>query len=171
MTVGYTVKMVDMEKQKREQLKATNKKALRDFAVEERYQAGIVLSGSEIKSIREGRVNLRDSYVMMENGEVFVYGMHISPYKQASHFGHEPKRIRKLLLTKEEIKRLTGKINEKGYTLVPLKLYIKNGWAKVELGLAKGKKQYDKRRDIAKKEADREMARVTKKKFTYGRSD
>ncbi|MBN2168101.1 MAG: SsrA-binding protein SmpB [Actinobacteria bacterium] len=151
-----------------ELVKATNKKAFRDYAIEERYQAGIVLMGSEIKSIREGRVNLRDSYALVENGELFVYGMHISPYKQASQFGHEPTRTRKLLLTRDEIKRLTGKITEKGYTLVPLKLYIKNGWAKVELGLAKGKRQYDKRQDMAKKEAQREMARVSKRKFGNG---
>ncbi|MBN1288268.1 MAG: SsrA-binding protein SmpB [Actinobacteria bacterium] len=151
-----------------EQVKATNKKAFRDYEIEERYQAGMVLLGSEIKSIREGRVNLRDSYVVMENGELFVYGMHISPYKQASNFGHEPTRTRKLLLTRDEIKRLTGKITEKGYTLIPLKLYIKNGWAKVEIGLGRGKRKYDKRQDMAKKEAQREMERVSKRKFSYG---
>lgn len=147
-----------------EQVKATNRKALRDYNIEERMDAGIVLLGSEIKSIRAGRVNLRDSYAQIENGEVFVYQMHISPYMQVTHFGHDPIRVRKLLLTKDEIKRMTGKILEKGYTLVPLKLYIKDGWAKVELGLARGKKQYDKRRDIAKREADLEMARATRRK-------
>lgn len=154
-----------------EQVKATNRKALRDYNIEERMDAGIVLLGSEIKSIREGRVNLRDSYALIENGEVFVHQMHISPYMQATHFGHEPTRVRKLLLTRDEIKRMTGKILEKGYTLVPLKLYIKDGWAKVELGLARGKKQYDKRRDIARKEAELEMARAVRRREKDYRGD
>lgn len=146
------------------QVKATNRKAFRDFEVEEKFEAGIVLTGSEIKSIREGRVNLRDSYATIEGGEAFVYNMNISPYMQASYFGHEPTRTRKLLLHKDEIKRLIGKINERGYTLVPLRLYLKSGLAKVELGLARGRRKYDKRREIAQRDAEREMARAVLRK-------
>ncbi|MCG2794557.1 MAG: SsrA-binding protein SmpB [Actinomycetia bacterium] len=146
------------------QVKATNRKALRDYHIEETMEAGMVLMGSEIKSIRGGRANLRDSYATVEGGEVFLYNMHISPYEQASRFGHEPTRVRKLLLHREQIKRLTGKIIEKGYTLIPIKLYIKNGMAKLELGLAKGKRQYDKRREIARRDAEREMARAVRRK-------
>ena len=148
------------------QIKATNRKALRDYVIEEKIEVGMVLLGSEIKSIRAGRANLRDSYAAIEGGEVFVYGMHISPYEQASYFGHEPTRPRKLLLHKDEIKRFIGKITEKGYTLVPLKLYIKDGKAKLELGLAHGRRKYDKRRQIAEREAAREMSRAVR----YGRS-
>lgn len=146
------------------QVKATNRKAFRDFEVEEKFEAGIVLTGSEIKSIREGRVNLRDSYATIEGGEAFVYDMNISPYMQASYFGHEPTRTRKLLMHKDEIKRLIGKINERGYTLVPLRLYLKSGLAKVELGLARGRRKYDKRREIAQRDAEREMARALLRK-------
>lgn len=146
------------------QVKATNRKALRDYHIEETMEAGIVLMGSEIKSIRGGRANLRDAYATVEGGEVFLYNMHISSYEQASQFGHEPTRVRKLLLHKEQIKRLTGKMIEKGYTLVPIKLYIKNGRAKLEMGLAKGKRQYDKRRELARKDAEREMERAMRRK-------
>lgn len=142
------------------QVKATNRKALRDYQIEEKYEVGIVLRGSEIKSIRAGRANLRDSYATVDGGEVFLYDMNISPYPQAGHFGHDPTRVRKLLLHKDEIKRLTGKILQKGYTLVPLRVYLKDGKAKVELGLARGKRQYDKRRDIARRDAEREMDRA-----------
>ncbi len=146
------------------QVKATNRKALRDYHIEETMEAGIVLMGSEIKSIRGGRANLRDAYATVEGGEVFLYNMHISPYAQASQFGHEPRRVRKLLLHRDQIKRLTGKMVEKGYTLVPIKLYIKNGRAKLEMGLAKGKRQYDKRRELARKDAEREMERAIRRK-------
>jgi SsrA-binding protein len=149
------------------QTKATNRKALRDYVIEEKMEVGMVLLGSEIKSIRAGRANLRDSFAAVEGGEVFVYGMHISPYVQASYFGHEPTRPRKLLLHRDQIKRLIGKISERGYTLVPLKLYIKDGKAKLELGLAHGRRKYDKRRQIADREAEREMSRAVR----YGRSD
>jgi len=145
-------------------VKATNRKALRDYHIEETMEAGIVLMGSEIKSIRGGRANLRDAYATVEGGEVFLYNMHISPYAQASQFGHEPTRVRKLLLHKDQIKRLTGKMVEKGYTLVPIKLYISNGRAKLEMGLAKGKRQYDKRRELARKDAEREMERAMRRK-------
>lgn len=151
------------------QIKATNRKALRDYDIEERIEAGIVLVGSEIKSIRDGRVSLRDSYATVEGGEVFVKDIHISPYPNAAWFGHEERRPRKLLLHRDEIKRLVGKLDEKGYTLVPLRVYIKDGRAKVELGLARGRKKYDKRREIAKREADRQMERALawKKKPKY----
>lgn len=146
------------------QVKATNRKALRDYDIEEKVEAGLVLTGSEIKSIREGRANLRDAYAAVEGGEVWLYDMNVSPYMQASHFGHEPLRPRKLLLHKDQIKRLTGRITEKGFTLVPTKLYIKDGRAKVELGLARGKRQYDKRREIARRDAEREMDRAIRNK-------
>jgi SsrA-binding protein len=158
--------MVENRDDDRIQTKATNRKALRDYVIEEKMEVGMVLLGSEIKSIRAGRANLRDSYAAIEGGEVFVYGMHISPYEQASYFGHEPTRPRKLLLHKDEIKRFIGKITEKGYTLVPLKLYIKEGKAKLELGLAHGRRKYDKRRQIAEREAARDMSRAVR----YGRS-
>jgi SsrA-binding protein len=143
-------------------LKATNRKALRDYEIEEKLEAGIVLVGSEIKSIREGRASLREAYADVDGGEVWLHDMNISPYVQASHFGHDPTRARKLLLHKDEIKRLTGRITERGYTLVPVRLYIKDGKAKVELGLARGKRQYDKRREIARKDADREIERAVR---------
>lgn len=145
-------------------VKATNRKALRDYNVEERMEAGIALAGSEIKSIREGKASLRDSYATVEGGEVFLHDMHVSPYVKAAHFGHDPTRSRKLLLHKDEIKRLAGKVNERGYTLVPLKLYIRDGIAKVELGLARGRRQYDKRREIARRDAQREMERAIRNK-------
>jgi len=146
------------------QVKTTNRKALRDYDIEEKLEAGIVLLGSEIKSIRAGGANLRESYATIEGEEAFLFGMNISPYPQAGQFGHEPTRTRKLLLHKDQIKRWIGKINEKGYTLVPLKLYIKDGRAKVEIGLARGRRKYDKRREIAERDAEREMARVTRRR-------
>ena len=146
-------------------VKATNRKGLRDFFVEEKLEAGLVLTGSEIKSIRGGRASLLDSYATIEGGEAFVHGMHIPPYVQAGHFGHEPDRVRKLLLHKEEIKRLVGKIAERGYTLVPLRLYLKDGKAKVELGLARGRRQYDKRREMAERDAEREMGRAQRRRL------
>lgn len=146
------------------QVKATNRKALRDFEIEERIEAGLVLTGSEIKSIRAGRVSLVEAYATIEGGEAFLYGMNVSPYVQASYLGHEPTRTRKLLLHKDQIKRMTGKISEKGYTLVPLRLYLKSGKAKVELGLAHGRRKYDKRRELAERDANREMARAQRRK-------
>ena len=150
------------------QVKATNRKALRDYEVEEKIEAGIVLVGSEIKSIRAGRASMRDAYASVEGGELWLFEMNISPYAQASHFGHEPTRTRKLLLHKDQIKRLTGRITEKGYTLVPLRLYIKDGKAKVELGLARGKRKYDKRHVIARRDADREMERAIRERGRGG---
>lgn len=139
---------------------ADNRKARHDYFVEDTIEAGLVLTGTEVKSLRLGRANLRDSHASIEKGEAFLYNVHISPYEQANRFNHEPLRVRKLLLHKDEIRRLTGKVREKGYTLVPLKLYFKKGRAKVELALAKGKKAYDKRHDVAERDARREMERA-----------
>ncbi len=150
------------------QVKATNRKALRDYDIEEKMEAGLVLMGSEIKSIRDGGANLRDAYATVEGGEVWLYDMNVAPYMQASYFGHEQRRPRKLLLHKDEIKRLTGRITERGYTLVPVRLYIRDGKAKVELGLARGKRQYDKRHDLARRDAEREMDRAMRHKGRSG---
>lgn len=141
---------------------AQNKKASHDYFIEETYEAGIVLQGTEIKSIRAGRVNLRDSFARVEKGEVFVYGMHISPYEQGNRYNHDPLRPRKILLHKKEIDRLAGVTKEKGYALIPLKIYIKNGYAKVLLGVARGKKNYDKRESLKRREAAREIERAFK---------
>ncbi|BBW98651.1 MULTISPECIES: SsrA-binding protein SmpB [Geobacillus] len=139
---------------------AQNKKAYHDYFIEETYEAGLVLQGTEIKSIRNGRVNLKDSFAKVEKGEVFLHNMHISPYEQGNRYNHDPLRTRKLLLNRREINKLIGYTKEQGYTLVPLKLYIKNGFAKVELGVAKGKKKFDKREDMKRKEAQREIERA-----------
>ncbi|WP_077214722.1 SsrA-binding protein SmpB [Bacillus dakarensis] len=139
---------------------AQNKKAYHDYFVEDTYESGIVLQGTEIKAIRAGRVNLKDSYAQIKGGEVFLVGMHISPYEQGNRYNHDPERTRKLLLHKKEIDKLTGETKVTGYSLVPLKLYLKNGYAKVLLGLAKGKKNYDKREALKQKEAKRDIERA-----------
>ncbi|HLO12844.1 MAG TPA: SsrA-binding protein SmpB [Pseudoneobacillus sp.] len=139
---------------------AQNKKAYHDFFIEETYETGIVLQGTEIKSIRAGKVNLKDSYARIQNGEAWLYSMHVSPYEQGNRYNHDPLRPRKLLLHKKEISKLIGETKEAGFALVPLKIYLKNGFAKVLLGLAKGKKNYDKREDLKKKEAKREIERA-----------
>ena len=140
----------------------TNRKARYDYHVEETYEAGIALLGSEVKSIREGRANLRDSYAAFRGGELFLYNCHVSPYAQASRFNADPLRPRKLLMRREEIQRLVGKVEEKGLTLVPLSLYLRGRLVKVGLALARGKKQYDRREDIKRREAEREMARAVR---------
>ena len=142
-----------------------NKKAKHDYFIDDIMEAGIVLLGTEVKSIREGRVNLKDSYAKIKDGEVFLYGCHISPYPHASYNNHEPERVRKLLLHKREIKRLIGKTKEKGYSLIPLRLYFRGGKVKVELALARGKKKYDKREAIKRREEARELKRIMRKKF------
>ncbi len=147
----------DMEK-----LIATNKKAYHDYFVEDTYEAGVVLVGCEVKSLRAGGVNLRDSFVIIKNGEVFVIGMHISPYKMGSYFNPDPRRTRKLLLNRCEINKLRGKVEQKGYTLVPLKIYFKDSLVKIELGLCKGKELHDKRAAIKEKENKRNIDRVMK---------
>ncbi|MGG3737403.1 SsrA-binding protein SmpB [Aeribacillus pallidus] len=143
---------------------AQNKKAHHDYFIEETYEAGIVLQGTEIKSIRAGRVNLKDAFAKIQKGEVFLHNMHISPYEQGNRYNHDPLRTRKLLLHRKEINKLIGETKEKGYSLVPLKLYIKDGYAKVLIGLAKGKKKYDKREDLKKKAAQREIEKAFKER-------
>lgn len=139
---------------------ATNRKAYHDFFIEETHEAGIALLGSEIKSIRAGRVNLKGSYAQVRGGELWLIDAHIAPYEQAARQGHGPKRPRKLLLHRRQINRLQGEVQEKGYTIVPLRLYLKNNRAKVEIALVRGKKLYDKRRAIRKREAKREVERA-----------
>ncbi|HKH11732.1 MAG TPA: SsrA-binding protein SmpB [Rubrobacter sp.] len=141
---------------------ARNKKALHDFNIEETYEAGISLTGPEVKSVREGRANLKESYARVRDGEVFLIGAHISPYENATHRDQRPTRDRKLLLHRKEIDRLTGKTLTEGNTLVPLKLYSKNGNVKLQIGVASRKREHDKRRDIARKTAEREMQRAVK---------
>ena len=142
---------------------STNRKAFHDFLIFDKYVAGIVLTGTEIKSIRKGMLNLKDSLEKIEDNEVFLYNMHISPYEQGNRFNHKPDRVRKLLLQKKEIMKILAKIKKEGYTIVPLELFLTHGFAKIELGLAKGKKIYDKRESIAKKTLDRDIARQMKR--------
>ena len=141
---------------------ANNKKARHDYFLEEKYEAGIALHGTEVKSLRMGKCSIKESFIRIENGEVIIYGMHISPYEKGNIFNKDPLRVRKLLLHKLEIRRLMSKIKEKGYTLVPLQVYFKGSLVKVEIGLARGKKLYDKRDDLAKKDAKREIDRAFK---------
>ena len=137
-----------------------NRKARHDYHIHETFEAGIALTGTEVKSLRAGKANLKDSYARIENGEVFLQQMHISPYDQGNRFNHDPLRPRKLLLHRQEINRLLGKTREKGFSLVPLKIYFARGKAKVELALASGKKLYDKRQDLAERDAKRDMERA-----------
>jgi len=144
----------------------TNRKARHDYEITDSIEAGLVLQGSEVKSLRDGKANISDAYARFRQGELWLIGMHITPYKQATFEITEPLRDRKLLLHKLELKRLSRKIEEKGFTLIPLKLYFKNNIAKVELGLARGKRRYDKKADIAQRDAKRDMERE-QKKFKY----
>lgn len=144
---------------------ATNRKARHDFFIEETIEAGIALTGTEVKSFRQGKVNLKESYALVENGEVFILGMHVSPYEQGNIYNVDPLRKRKLLLHKREIRKLIGYTTQKGYSLVPLSAYLKNGKVKIELAIAKGKKLYDKRETIAKKDAERRMQRHLSEKY------
>lgn len=144
---------------------ANNKKAYHDYFIEENYEAGIALHGTEVKSVRMGKCSIKEAFVRIENGEVIAYGLHISPYEKGNIFNRDPMRPKKLLMHKYEINKIAGKISEKGYTLVPLKVYIKGSLIKVEIGLAKGKKLYDKRQDIAKKDQRREAERDFKMKL------
>jgi len=141
---------------------ANNKKAFHDYFIEDKYEAGIVLHGTEVKSLRMGKCSIKEAFVHIDNGEVFVYGMHISPYEKGNIFNKDPMRPKKLLLHRSQIMKLKGQLSEQGYTLVPLQVYIKEGLAKIEIGLAKGKKLYDKRQDIAKKDQRREHEREFK---------
>ena len=144
---------------------ATNRKAYHDYFIEEKFEAGIVLTGTEVKSLRDGRANLQDSYANVKDGEAFLYHCHISPYSHGNVMNHDPLRVRKLLLHKKEINKLLGKTQQKGLTLVPLRIYFsERGKVKVELGLAKGKKQYDRRESIKAREAGREVERAIKER-------
>ncbi len=139
-----------------------NRKARHDYEVLDSFETGIVLQGTEVKSLRAGKANLKDSYAAVEQGEVFLFNVHISPYEAGNHFNHDPERPRKLLLHRAEIRRLIGKTQQQGLTLVPLKLYFKRGRTKVELALVRGKRQYDKRQDIARRQAERDVERALK---------
>ncbi len=142
---------------------STNRKAFHDFLIFDKFIAGIVLTGTEIKSIRKGMLNLKDSFAKIEDNEMFLYGMHISPYEQGNRYNHKPDRVRKLLLNKREILKIQDKVKKDGVTIVPLELFLTNGFAKLEIGLAKGKKLYDKREAITKKTQERDIARLIKK--------
>jgi SsrA-binding protein len=156
--------MMRMAKKETQKLIANNKKAYHDYFIDETYEAGVALHGTEVKSMRMGKCSIKESFVRIENGEVFVYGMHVSPYEKGNIFNKDPLRVKKLLMHRYEINKLEGKIKEKGYTLVPLQVYFKDGKVKVEIGLARGKKLYDKRESIAKKDARREAQREFKVK-------
>ena len=143
-------------------LVANNKKAYHDYFIEDRIEAGISLAGTEVKSLRMGRCSIKESFVREEKGEMYIYGMHISPYEKGNIFNRDPLRPRKLLLHRAEIRKLAGQVTQKGYTLVPLQVYFKNSRVKVEIGLARGKKLYDKRQDIARKDLRREAEREFK---------
>src|SRR3990172_11043031 len=147
-----------------EKLICSNPKAFHDYFIEERYEAGIVLAGAEVKSLRLGKANIKDSHALIKEEEAYLLNLHITPYQKIDRFTPEPDRTRKLLLHKAEIEKLFGKMKEKGYSLIPLKLYFKDDKVKVELGLAKGKKLYDKRESIKSKEVSREMAKVMKER-------
>ena len=151
-----------MAKTKGIKLIANNKKAFHDYFIEDTYETGIALAGTEVKSLRMGKCSIKESFIRVERGEVFIYGMHISPYEKGNIFNKDPLRVKKLLLHKYEINKLLGKIKEKGYTLVPLQVYFKDGKVKVEIGLARGKKLYDKREAIAKKDQRREAEKEFK---------
>jgi len=144
----------------------TNRKARHQYHILETIEAGIVLQGTEVKSLRQGKVNLGDAYAKIKDGEIWLVEMHISPYEQGNVFNHEPRRPRKLLLHKREIKRLIGKVQERGLTLIPLRIYFKRGKAKVELALAKGKKLYDRREDIKRRDEEREVSRSLRRRVS-----
>ncbi len=154
-------------KQEAMKLVANNKKAYHDYFIDEKYEAGLVLHGTEVKSLRLGKCSVKEAFVRIENSEVWIYGMHISPCEKGNIFNRDPLRPKKLLMHKDEIRKLTGKISEKGFTIVPLQVYFKDGRAKIEIGLARGKKLYDKRQDIAKKDQRREAEKEFKVKNLY----
>lgn len=143
---------------------ANNKKAYHDYFIEDKYEAGVALAGTEVKSLRMGKCSIKESFVRIDRGEVFIYGMHVSPYEKGNIFNKDPLRVKKLLLHREEIRKIERKIAEKGFTLVPLQVYFRGSLVKVEIGIAKGKKLYDKRQDIAKKDQKREAQREWKEK-------
>ncbi len=151
-----------MAKQQEEKVLSMNRQAGHNYHLEDRYEAGLVLTGTEVKSAREGRVNLRDSYANVKDNEVWLYNCHINPYTHGNIYNHDPLRTRKLLLHKEEIRRLIGKVRERGYTLVPTRMYLKNGRIKLEVALAKGKREYDKRETERRREADKEARQAVR---------
>ena len=151
-----------MAKSENIRLIANNKKAYHDYFIDEKYEAGIALHGTEVKSLRMGKCSIKEAFIRIEISEVFIYGMHISPYEKGNIFNKDPLRVRKLLLHKQQIRKLIGNSAEKGYTIVPLQVYFKEGRAKIEIGLAKGKKLYDKRQDIARKDQRREAEKELK---------
>lgn len=154
--------MAQTKSKESQKLIANNKKAYHDYFIDETYEAGIELHGTEVKSMRMGKCSIKESFIRIENGEIYVYGMHVSPYEKGNIFNKDPLRVKKLLMHKYEINKLAGKVAEKGYTLVPLQVYFKNGRVKTEIGLARGKKLYDKRQDIARKDQRRETEREFK---------
>ncbi len=154
-----------MGKKEAQKLIKKKKKAYHDYFIDETYEAGIALHGTEVKSMRMGKCSIKESFIRIEDGEVYVYGMHVSPYEKGNIFNKDPLRVKKLLLHRSEINKLQGKIKEKGYTLVPLQVYFSNGRVKTEIGLARGKKLYDKREDIAKKDQKREAEKEFKASF------
>lgn len=147
---------------------AVNRRARRDYEILERLETGIALSGSEVKSVRDGKVSLQEAFARPERGELWLHGAHIAPYEAASHFGHEPRRPRRLLAHRAEIRELARQVEQKGLTLIPLRLYLKKGLAKVEIGLARGRRQYDKREAIARREAQREIERALRQRTRAG---
>ncbi|MGH2436294.1 MAG: SsrA-binding protein SmpB [bacterium] len=147
-----------------ERLVATNRKARHEFFIEETYEAGLMLTGTEVKSLRGGRASIQESFARVEDGELWVYHMHIPPYEAGNIFNHDPLRPRKLLLHRREVDRLYGRVQQKGYTLIPLRVYFRRGIAKLELGVARGKRQYDKRAAIAEREADRRIERAVRQR-------
>jgi SsrA-binding protein len=147
-----------------EKLICANKRARRDYAIDETYEAGMVLVGTEVKALRQGKANLKDSYARIKDGEIFLVGSHISPYSHGNQFNHDPDRTRKLLMHRREIRKLYGKTRERGFTLVPVRMYFKGGKAKVEVGLGKGKKLYDKREVLKRRDMEREVERSFKGK-------
>lgn len=157
---------MSQEKEQEIQPILKNKSAYRDFEIKDTFEAGVVLKGTEVKSLREGHASFTDAFAYMDNGEVWLRDMYIKPYEKATHTNHEPRRQRKLLLHNSEIRQIDKKINQKGYTLIPLRMYLRDGYVKVEIALARGKKKYDKRRDIAKKDAKREIERKVKGRYS-----
>lgn len=156
-----------MAKQKSDSLIADNRKARHDYHVHETYEAGIALTGTEIKSIRQGKLNLKDSFIRIHNGEMLLMGVHISPYEQGNRFNHEPERTRKLLMHRKEIDKLFGQVKEKGFSLIPLNFHFNRGYVKVTVGLVTGKKNYDKRQDMAERDAKRDIAKRLKEQQKY----
>ncbi|HLV58306.1 MAG TPA: SsrA-binding protein SmpB [Natronosporangium sp.] len=158
-----------MAREKGRKIVASNRRARHDYTILDTYEAGLELTGTEVKSLRAGRASLVDAFAQESGGEIFLHGLHIPPYDMGTWTNHEPRRVRKLLLHRAEIDKLVGKLRERGLTLVPLSLYFSNGWAKVELALARGKRTYDKRQDLARRDAEREVARAVGRRVKAGR--